>query len=362
MDDMPCHRPEAEEPAPMISERVPECPQNWYLVAASKDITPGGVATCSFGAHEIVVGRRGENNAVYAFEAHCQHQGCHLRHATAVRGGLRCALHHRVIRHDGAFLFPDGSVNPTLRQRTLPAHEAFGGVFVFAGSSATFDIPSPEIAQMGLITTRYLKPRTFDVPWSTLISNGIDIDHLQTVHDRRLLESPSLEWLDTNRIRLRYRTAVTGSHLSDRIMKWLSNDEILGSITCIGGSTILVETRIRNRETFILLSMSPTPSGGSTVRGLVGSTGNPAAVTSRLRVRLAAWLFQSFLEKDVGVLKDIAWHPPHSGISPGDGMMRRLYAFFCTQPEFATRQRPSAAAIRPPIPFEPRTTLTDAER
>ncbi|HXO70672.1 MAG TPA: Rieske 2Fe-2S domain-containing protein [Bradyrhizobium sp.] len=360
MNDMPYRRPGAEAPSP--SERPPECPENWYLVAASKDIAPGGIVTCCFGAQEIVVARGGENNAVYAFEAHCQHQGCHLKHATTVKGGLRCALHHRVIRYDGAFLLPDGAVNPTLRQGTLPAREAFGGVFVFAGSSATFDIPSPEIAQAGLITTRYLKPRTFDLPWSTLVSNGIDIDHLQTVHDRRLREAPSLELLEPNRIRLRYRTAVTGSRLSDRIMKWLSNDEIIGSITCIGGSTMLVETRIGNRETFILLSMSPTPGGGSTVRGLVGSTGNPAAVTSRLRVRLAAWLFESFLEKDVGILEDIAWHPPHSGTSPGDSMMRQLYAFFCTQPEFSAGQRPGAAAIRYLDPFDRPTTLTDTER
>jgi len=124
MNNMPYRRPGTEAPSPTISERPPECPENWYLVAASKDITPGEVATCSLGAHEIVVVRGGENNAVYAFEAHCQHQGCHLKHAAAVKGGLRCALHHRVIRYDGAFLLPDGAVNPTLRQGTLPAREA----------------------------------------------------------------------------------------------------------------------------------------------------------------------------------------------------------------------------------------------
>src|SRR5262249_5360671 len=151
--------------------------------------------------------------------------------------------------------------------------------------------PEPEICAAGPVTTRTLPAQSFPLAWSTLTSNGMDIDHLQAVHDRRMREPPTLRQIDTHRVRLDYCAAVTGRHLSDRVMKWISNDEIRASITCVGGSMMLVESRVGRRRTFVILSMCPDARGGSTARAVVGVLGAPDRIAARISARMAAWLF-----------------------------------------------------------------------
>ena len=335
-----------------LAGRAPVCPQNWYLVATAAEMRPGKVVARSIGGLELVLFRAADTGAVTAFTAHCRHAGCHLKHAVVARDGLRCALHHRVIAPDGVFRTRDGAASPTLRQSTLPVQEVLGGVFVFAGAAPTFDLPLPGLVTQTTVATHVFQPRDFDLPWSAIVSNSMDIDHLQAVHDRSLRQPPSLERLDSHRLRLNYRTRVTGSHLSDRIMKWMSNDDILGTITCIGGSMLQVETNINGRETFILMSMLPRAGGGTRVQGIAGTAGRPDKVTSRLRILIVAWLFQSFLDKDVLIVEGMDWHVPEAGLTRGDVMMRQLYDFLCAQPESAFPQPRGAQSESAPMSAE----------
>jgi nitrite reductase/ring-hydroxylating ferredoxin subunit len=310
----------------------PACPRNWYLLAQARELERGTILTRALGAIEVVLFRGRDNGRVVAFAAHCAHAGCHLQHGAVVGDALRCALHHRVIRADGKFVAKDGGVLASAPQTCFPVVERFGCIFVFAGATATFELPVPEICALGPIATRTLPAQSFPLAWSTLISNGMDIDHLQAVHDRRMREPPTLRQLDAHRLRLDYCAGVTGRHLSDHVMKWISSDEIRTSITCIGGSTMLVESRVGRRQTFVLLSMCPDAQGGSTVRAVVGVAGAPERIATRIAARLAAWLFHAFLQKDVGILQRMGWHEPEIELTQGDSFTRRLCEFFRSLP------------------------------
>ena len=312
----------------------PACPRNWYLLAQARELERGAILTRSLGAIEVVLFRGRDNGRIVAFAAHCAHAGCHLQHGKVVGDALRCALHHRVIRADGKFVAKDGGVLASSPQTCFPVAERFGCIFVFAGASATFELPVPEIGAAGLIATRSLPAQSFPLTWSTLISNGMDIDHLQAVHDRAMREPPTLRQIDAHRLRLDYCAAVTGRHLSDHVMKWIANDEIRTSITCIGGSMMLVESRVGRRRTFVLLSMCPDAQAGSTVRAVVGVAGAPDRLGTQIAVRLAAWLFHAFLQKDVGILQQMDWHEPEVELTQGDGLTRRLCDFFRSLPDF----------------------------
>jgi phenylpropionate dioxygenase-like ring-hydroxylating dioxygenase large terminal subunit len=323
----------------------PACPRNWYLLARAAELAPGAILARSVGEIDIVLYRGQRSGRATAFAAHCAHAGCHLRHGTVVGDDLRCALHHRVIRPDGKFIARDGGVLPTAPQLCLPTVERFGCIFVFAGRVATFDLPIPEICADGPVTTRALPPRSFALPWSTLISNGMDIDHLQAVHDRRLREPPTFRAIGEHSVCLSYCAGVTGNHLSDRVMKWFSNDEIRASITCVGGSMMLVESRVGRHRTFVMLSMCPDRAAGSTVRAVVGVAGAPDRLGAWMSAALAAWLFQAFLEKDVGILQQMDWHEPAVEITRGDALMVRLCNFFRGLPEFDLAGAAPAAAL-----------------
>jgi phenylpropionate dioxygenase-like ring-hydroxylating dioxygenase large terminal subunit len=325
----------------------PACPQNWYLAAYSDDLKPGTILTTPLGGTEIVLYRGAESGRAVAFVAHCAHAGCHLQHGAVVGDALQCALHHRVIRHDGVFVARDGTALATAPQVSLPVVERFGCVFVFAGTMASFDLPMPEICALGPVTARSLPPQTFPLPWSTLISNGMDIDHLQAVHDRKLRGDPTLRRTGQFIMRLDYCSRVTGTHVSDKVMKWISNDEINTSITCIGGSMMLVESSVGRHRTFVLLSMCPVPEG-TTVRAVAGVAGAPDRMSARVAARLAAWLFHAFLKKDVGILRHMAWHEPAEEITLGDALTRKLCQFFRSLPEFdLDRDQPDVARLGP---------------
>ena len=162
----------------------------------------------------------------------------------------------------------------------------------------------------------------------------MDIDHLQAVHGRKLREPPTFQRLDQHRVRLSYRARVTGSHLSDRMMKWLSNDEIHTCVTCVGGSMLLVESLVGRHRSFVILSMCPAGRAGATLRAVAGVAGAPSRLTVRMSVSVAAWLFHAFLKKDVGILQQMDWHEPAVEATLGDTLMRRLCKFFRSLPEF----------------------------
>ena len=339
-----------EHAAAAIRAVGPECPQNWYLIAESHELPRGAIATRALGRTEIVLYRGQTNGLVTAFAAHCAHAGCHLRHGAVVGDHLRCALHHRVIRADGHFIRPDGSELPTPSQFRMPVEERHGCIFVFAGEQALFDLPLPDVLQSGSAATRTLPSQTFPLPWSTFVANGMDMDHLQAVHDRTLREDPELHRTGPHSMRLDYSSRVTGDHLSDRVMKWISGDRIDTSITCIGGSLMLVESAVGRHRTFVMLSMCPS-EGGSVVRALAGVAGSPDRLTVRLAAQLAAWLFHAFLKKDVGILYRMDWHEPHAEITLGDTLTRNLCHFFRGLPAFAPVLAPSeeprrAAVVR----------------
>ena len=97
---------------------------------------------------------------------------------------------------------------------------------------------------------------------------------------------------------------------------------------------MFVESRIKQWRTFVILSMCPTAEAGSVVRGVAGIAGSLRRLIMRGAARLTAWLFRSFLDKDVGVLDGMQWHQPYDALSLGDHFTRRLCGYFRSLPEF----------------------------
>ena len=315
---------------------LPDCPPNWYLIALGRDLKKGGVISSRLGGREIVLCRGMDTGTVTAFESHCAHMGCHLKHGTVVGDGLQCALHHRVIAPSGHFLKPDGSPYPGLRQRRLQVRETFGGIFVWSGSEEACELPVPEICLLGGIAVAPMREKTLPLPWWSFVANGMDVEHLQSVHDRRLLEPPIFEAIDEKSVRVSYRSAPTGKSLGDRVMTWLAKDGVHGRITCLSGTMMLVESKAGTNRAFILLSMVPGERGITTLRGLVGVPARGGRLAGALRARMSAWLFHAFLSKDIGVLDAMKLHAPYHENSQGDGFTRQLFAFLRELPELRT--------------------------
>jgi nitrite reductase/ring-hydroxylating ferredoxin subunit len=306
---------------------ITACPSSWYLACPAAELKTGQVKSIAIGGRELVL-FRDAGGIAHAVAAHCVHMGCHLKHGTVIGDRLRCPLHFR--QFDGAGrcrAVPGGKAESAPSQPVYPLLEQFGGLFVFVGRGPAFPFPAPHDLPPEAYATLVTESFDFPLPWYALIANGCDLDHLQTVHLRRLKEPPVVGPRPPHRFQVRYRTRVTGTRLADRVMRWLSGDDIRAAITCFGGSLMLVESTIKSRRSFLLLSMRPSENGTS-VRCVTGLPRGRNAGLDRLAVRLSAWLFLSFLKRDVNILEGQRLHRPVQLITDGDRYVSQLFDYF----------------------------------
>ena len=310
-------------------------PENWYILASSREVRRGKVVARTIGDRGLVL-FRAESGKLAAFEAHCAHMGCHLRHGTVVGERLRCALHFREIEGSGKFLRPDGAPSARLVQPSYPVVEKYGAIFVYVGGTPRFPLPSLDILDEADLLAQPAGEYRTKTPWYALVANGCDMEHLAAVHGRDLKEPPVVSRPDAWSFRIAYRTAVTGKTPADRIMRKMSGNSIRASLTAIGGTTMLVQSLAGPRPSIFLFSMCPEPDGGTRVRGVVGLAGRAKNPLDRLKLRAARWLFLSFLRKDLRVLEGLEWHPPVDLLTSGDRTTRKLFEYFHELPAAPT--------------------------
>jgi hypothetical protein len=111
--------------------------------------------------------------------------------------------------------------------------------------------------------------------------------------------------------------------MSDRVMKWISGDHIRVLITSWGGTILTVESQAGRHKSMLLLSMMPTQvrEAGQRVEGGVRIT--PVFVRRRkglaavdgVGIRMAAWLFTRFLERDVAMMRGMRFKAPETKLA-----------------------------------------------
>lgn len=294
------------------------------MVCPSGALRRGAVMRFDLAGRAVVLFRGRENGIVHALPGHCDHQGVDLAHGTVAGDVLRCPLHHWEYT-DRCVRIPN-----TMRAPRTVAHytaaERFGMIFVHTGADAPSTVPGFTVADEQL-RFRAGRPVEIDCPWYVPVANAFDMGHLQTVHRRRLTSDPEIARPDPRTFHVRYTTAVTGGAWSDRAMRLLSGDDIRVSVTCTGGATITVESRIRRRRGYLMVSLRPTATGVS----ILPLFGVPRSGLHALHARVAASLFTAFLTRDVQALGGIRF--PAGFLDNHDPTINACYRYLCDLPE-----------------------------
>ena len=309
------------------AESPVDLPENWYAIATLKTLKKGQSAVRKIGGTEIIVFRT-DTGKLGAFAAKCAHMGCHLKHACVVGETLQCALHHRRITRGGVFLKGDGQPYQGLKQPVLPVREAYGSVFVYLGGAPDCNIARPNSIKADDLLMQPAGDFHSDAPWYGLMANGFDMEHLLSVHKRRLIEPADVTCPDDRTYRLSYKTQVTGKALSDRVIKWMSGNEVRASMTAINGTIMLIESEAGPVPTTFMLSLCPDDKGGTLVRGFVGMKKGKSRIFDVVRLAVAQWLFKEFLAKDFEIFKGLEWNPPRFAHTDGDMLSKRLNVYF----------------------------------
>ena len=298
------------------------------MVCAGRELRRGAIRRFDFGDTPIVVFRG--DSGVQALPAHCLHQGVDLVHGRVAGDCLRCPLHHWEYSEVCVKIPGAGSRNLRPRYR---AAERFGMVFVFTGD-APHPIPGFSVDDDAL----HFRPGRsveIDCPWYVPVANAFDMTHLGTVHRRALLRAPEIAYPDPITFTCNYATAVIGDGWSDRLMRVLSGNDIRVNVTCSGGTIILVESRIRRRRGFLMVSLRPTRTGVS-ILPLFGVPRTKSGL-HRLHARVSAALFTAFLRRDVQALSGIRFPPGF--LDNQDETINACYRYLCELPEYESEER-----------------------
>ncbi len=293
---------------------LPRCPQSWYILGPSS-IRPGRVHHFDMLGRSLVWFRPLDKSPPQVLSGHCPHMGVHLKNGTVVDAGIRCPLHHWVVSKDGVV-----SPRCDVAFDDVPQLSKYGVVFAHVGDDPCFEAP----AFLDDVQRTYLpgRPIEFSVPWYVPLVNAFDMNHLHTIHGRILTQPPKIEYLGPWTFRLTYVSRVTGRGLSNRLMAWLSGNEIRISMTCHGGTTLIAESEIGQFKTCMMMSFRPTEEGVSLFPfyGIQGT-----GLGRKFAVRLTRFLFNSFLRKDIQILDGIRFRADHLG--PGDETLARFLEF-----------------------------------
>jgi aminopyrrolnitrin oxygenase len=305
----------------------PRLVPGWYIVCAGRELPRGAVRRFDLADEAIVVFRG--SRGVQAVPAYCAHQGVDLAHGTVTGDCLRCPLHHWEYAEQRVKI--PGAAPRTLRPRVRAA-ERFGMVFVHVGDTP-YPIPGFTVGDDAL-SFRAGSPVAIDCPWYVPVANAFDMTHLETVHRRELRRAPALGYPDPITFTCDYATAVTGDGWSDRMMRALSGNDIRVNVTCSGGTIIMVESHIRRRRGYLMVSLRPTRTGVS----ILPIFGVPRTKSGLhlVHARVSAALFTAFLRRDVEALGGIRF--PAGFLDNKDETINACYRYLCDLPEYRSEE------------------------
>ncbi len=304
---------------------LPAAPRSWYFVCRSRAIGISQVITWNLLGHQMVL-FRGRSGRVTALDAHCAHMGAHLAQGDVIGDHLRCAMHHWMLDASGVCRGPGGACLP---QRTYPVVEQYDGVFVFADNDATFALPAIDNGDSGSTHVVLGKSALVETSWAGIMANAFDTEHILAVHQRALREPPQITQLGAHGIELHYSSRVTGRGASDRAMKWLSNDRIMVTIRCWGGTIMTVRSEVGRRVGRLLVSVAPT-ANGALVTPFVAVPKSGVSAVDALSARFSLWLFTTFLRRDLVPLKNMDFRL--EGALQSSGPVADLAAWLLTLP------------------------------
>lgn len=168
--------------------------KGWYIVCPSKEIPQGKAKSFNICGQKIII-FRGEDKQIRALDAYCPHLGTDLAIGKVDGNLIRCFFHHWAF--DG-----DGKCQDIPCQTKIPqkaklqgylTDEKYGFIWVYPDTTAPEGVAEfDELRNKSLVTTSD-KPFERNCHHHICMMNGIDAQHLKTVHKLNIKMYLSLE-------------------------------------------------------------------------------------------------------------------------------------------------------------------------
>lgn len=168
--------------------------KGWYIVCPSKNIPQSKAKSFVICGQKIVV-FRGTDNKINALDAYCPHLGTDLAIGKVDGNLIRCFFHHWAF--DGAGKCQDIPCQSTIPQKAkLQAYttdEKYGFIWIYPDDKAPEKIVEFDELKNQTLMTISDKPFERNCHHHICMMNGIDAQHLQTVHKLNIKMDLSLQ-------------------------------------------------------------------------------------------------------------------------------------------------------------------------
>ena len=329
---------------PPPAERFATHPSSWYLFGASRDLDAGPRTRRMLGRD--LVAFRTDSGRVAVMDAHCSHLGADLGRGHVEGESIRCPFHHwRYDVHGRCVEIPNGCPVPAAaRQRTYPAEERHGYLFVFNGREALFPLPFFFDADPAGFAAGPLFRYVADCTWYMNAAHAFDTQHFAAVHDRELVAPPEVDCPAPFARRNRYRAKVIGKSRLDGLLRTFAGRMVNISITTWGGTFVLVTGDFGGAHSRFVIATQPLDDGTTLCEGIVygpKGRGPVGRLLSPIDLRVRRFFTYGYLKDETRRLRGTQYRP-HS-LGPNDRDMIEFFQWVAALPQDA----PAAPATAP---------------
>jgi nitrite reductase/ring-hydroxylating ferredoxin subunit len=291
--------------------------KGWYLVCPTRDLATGNVKSFDLCGQRLAVFRGGDGQ-VQALDAYCPHMGTDLGIGDVVGNHVRCFFHHWAFDGMGQCRhIPCQTQIPSgARLQSYATAEKYGFIWVYPDAVAPVGVAEFDELKGHAVLAQADQSLMRRCHHHICMMNGIDVQHLQTVHRLSVDMELSLQ-LDTenNLIDFTLTGDLPNNTWRARMGQWLLGPTYTYSTRyahgCLGLLTIMKQVRLIP-PLHMLYAYVPLPSGGTRVqpiyvtrkrKGLLGWCG------SHLLLLLTRLSYYVLRDEDGKIYDNIRFEP-----------------------------------------------------
>ena len=175
--------------------------QGWYIAFPSEKIPKGKAKSLNLCGQRIVI-FRGEDDKIRALDAYCPHLGTDLGIGRVEGNLIRCFFHHWAFDSEGICQnIPCQSAIPEkAKLQSYATDEKYGFIWVYPNSKAPYQVVEFDELKGKSIVAIHDKAFERKCHYHICMMNGIDAQHLQTVHRLNIKMDLSLQEDESGKI------------------------------------------------------------------------------------------------------------------------------------------------------------------
>ncbi|MBW4602538.1 MAG: aromatic ring-hydroxylating dioxygenase subunit alpha [Calothrix sp. FI2-JRJ7] len=157
--------------------------KGWYIACPSKDIPKGKVKSLTLCGKKIVIFRT-QNGQLHALDAYCPHLGTDLGIGKVEGNFIRCYFHHWAFDSEGTCqdIPCQKQIPAKAKLQPYSTDEKYGFIWIYPDAKAPEGVVEFDELKGKTLMTMFDKPFERGCHHHICMMNGIDAQHLQTVH------------------------------------------------------------------------------------------------------------------------------------------------------------------------------------